>query len=67
MNRLHRDHPDVAKRIPGLRKIVDFRNLSIHAYDRTDPKLIWAYTGSQLPELHRTVRALLAEPGPLEG
>ena len=31
LNRLHRDCPEVAAGMPRLRKVVDFRNLLIHA------------------------------------
>ena len=37
LNRLHNDHPGVAARIPRLRRIVDFRNFLIDAYDRVEP------------------------------
>lgn len=66
LNRLHYDHPEVAERIPRLRRIVDFRNFLIHAYDRVEPDRVWTHARQDLPELHRTVQALLAELGPLE-
>ena len=67
LNRLHRDHPEVAERIPRLRLIVDFRNLLSHAYDRVEPDRVWTYARRDLPPLHRTVQELLAELGPLKG
>ena len=66
LNRLHRDHPGIAKRIPGLRRIVNFRNLLAHVYERVEPDRVWTYAGRDLPELRRTVQALLAELGTLE-
>ena len=32
-NRLHKDHPELAIRIPEMRRIVDFRNFLAHGYD----------------------------------
>ena len=66
LNRLHNDHPEIAGRIPRLRRIVDFRKLLVHAYDRVEPDRVWTYAGRDLPELRRTVQVLLAEPGALE-
>ena len=66
LNRLHADHPEIARRIPGLRRIVDFRNLLSHAYDRVIPERVWAYARHDLPELRKIVQTLLAELGPPE-
>ncbi len=66
LNRLHNDHPGVAARIPRLRRIVDFRNFLIDAYDRVEPDRVWTHARQDLPELHRTVRALLVELGVLK-
>ena len=66
LNRLRNDHPEVAERIPQLRRIVDFRNFPIHAYDRVEPDRVWTHAEHDLPELHRTVQALLSELGPLK-
>ena len=66
LNRLHRDHPGIAERIPRLRQIVDFRNLLSHVYDRVDSRLVWTYAENHLPDLCRTVQALLTELGALE-
>ncbi len=66
LNRLHRDHPEVAERIPRLCRIVDFRNFLSLSYDRVEPDRVWAYAQRDLPQLHRTVQEFLAELGPLE-
>ena len=34
LNRLQKAHPEVAGRIPRLRRIIDFRNSLIHGYAR---------------------------------
>ena len=64
MNRLHQAHPELAERIPRLRRIIDFRNLLIHGYASVRPERVWDYAENQLPLLRRIVRALLAELGP---
>ena len=64
LNRLRNDHPEVAERIPQLRRIVDFRNFLIHAYDRVEPDRVWTHARHDLLELHRTVQAPLSELGP---
>ena len=66
LNRLHKDHPDVAERIPGMRQIIDFRNLLSHGYDHVAPSRVWGYAKSGLPELRGVVRTLLSELGPLD-
>ena len=64
LNRLHRDHPHLGHRIPQLRRIVDFRNLLSHGYDRVLPQRVWNYAQVNLPELRRIVHALLLELTP---
>ena len=64
--RLHKDYPDLAERIPGMREIIDFRNLLAHGYDHVAPKRVWIYTKSNLPQLRSVVQALLSELDPPE-
>ena len=66
LNRLYRDHPEVAERIPRLRRIVDFRNVLSRCHDRVEPDRVWTYAQRDLPPLRRTVQELLAELGSLE-
>ena len=63
LNRLHSDRPELAKRVPQLRRIVDFRNLLIHGYATVIPDRVWDYAQSDLPELRNVVQILLAELG----
>ncbi len=63
LNRLHGDHPELAERIPRLRRIVDFRNLLIHGYATVIPDRVWDYAQNDLPELRSVVQRLLAELG----
>ena len=67
LNRLHQSHPELAERIPRLRRTIDFRNLLIHGYASVRPERVWDYAENHLPELRRIVQALLAELGPPEG
>ena len=66
LNRLHQTHPELAERIPRLRRIIDFRNLLIHGDAIVKPERVWDYTENHLPQLRRIVKALLAELGPPE-
>lgn len=66
LNRLHGDHSEIAQRIPRLRRIVDFRNLLSHGYDRVIPERVWSYARHDLPEFLRIVQVLLTELGPPE-
>ncbi len=63
LNRLHVIDPDLSQRIPQLRRIVDFRNLLSHGYDRVRPERVWTYANNNLPELRRIVQALITELG----
>lgn len=66
LNRLHVIDPDLSQRIPQLRRIVDFRNLLSHGYDRVIPERVWTYANNNLPELRRIVQALITELGPVK-
>lgn len=66
LNRLSKEAPDVANRVPDVRKIVAFRNLLIHGYAVIDDGRVWEIVTTMLPSLHATTSALLAELGPPE-
>ena len=61
VNRLQKLHPNLADRIPEVRKIVDFRNVLAHGYDHVLPELVWDYAQNHLPQLRRIVNMLLVE------
>ena len=61
VNRLHKDNPELALRIPEMRRIVDFRNFLAHGYDDVASRLVWRYASNNLPQLRDVVQALLAE------
>ncbi len=61
VNRLHINHPNLATRIPEMRRIIDFRNYLAHGYDHVAPRLVWLYATSSLLELNDAVQMLLTE------
>lgn len=64
LNRLSKEAPDLAGRVPNLRKIVGFRNVLIHGYAVIDDGRVWEIVTTLLPSLRATVTALLTELGP---
>jgi uncharacterized protein with HEPN domain len=66
LNRLSKEAPDLADRVPNLRKIVGFRNVLIHGYAVIDDGRVWEIVTTLLPSLRATVTALLIELGPPE-
>ena len=61
LNRLHQSDPDLAERIPGMREIIDFRNLLAHGYEHVASRRVWTYASSHLQQLRSVVQALLSE------
>jgi uncharacterized protein with HEPN domain len=64
LNRLSNANPDIARRVPDLRQIVNFRNLLIHGYGAVDHTRVWRIAQTLLPALRETAAALLKELGP---
>lgn len=61
LNRLRRRDPDLAKRVPSIQGIIDFRNLLTHGYDVVDVVEVWGIVEEHLPGLRLTVNALKTE------
>jgi len=61
VNRLAREDPGMAARIPGYRQVVSFRNVLIHGYDLVDHGEVWRVITGDLPALRDTARRLLGE------
>ena len=61
LNRLSKEAPLVAARIPALPQIVAFRNLLIHGYATVDDRVVWRTIQEDLPKLYDTAVVLLAE------
>jgi len=62
LNRLIKLDPSFESRITDARRIVDFRNILIHAYDVVDEQVVWDIVERKLPVFRREVADLLAEP-----
>jgi uncharacterized protein with HEPN domain len=62
LNRLLKLDPSFESRITDARRIVDFRNILIHAYDVVDEQVVWDIVERKLPVFRREVESLLAEP-----
>lgn len=62
LNRLSRDAPELAHRIPDLPRLVAFRNILIHGYAVVDNELVWDAATGRLPELLRLLDELLTGP-----
>lgn len=58
VNRLLKLQPDIG--ITSAMKIVDQRNLIIHAYDSINNEMIWAVVSKHLPVLKTEVEQLLS-------
>lgn len=67
VKRLHAVHPDTARRIPDMRRLIDFRNHLAHGYDSVAPELVWHHIVSDLPELINAVQGLLEELAESDG
>ncbi len=61
IKRLRQHYPEVVARIPDHARAYDFRNFLIHQYDAVDPDEVWGTIRKNIPELHATVRDLIAE------
>ena len=61
LNRLERDSPAVAARLPDLPNAVGLRNLPAHGHDAIVLETVWNAAVNRLPGLRRSVRSLLAE------
>jgi len=63
LNRLAQEAPDIAKRIPHLRRAIGMRNVLIHGYREVDNQNVWQTVQQSLPPLRVQLAALLAELG----
>ena len=58
LNRLRRRNSDLAKRVPSIKGIIDFRNLLTHGYDVVE---VWGIVDERLPALRLAVSVLKTE------
>lgn len=61
LNRLRRDDPAVAARVPDVDRIVGFRNVLIHGYDIVDHEAVWDAITKELPTLLESARIVLRD------
>lgn len=61
LRRLERIDPETAAKVPGLRDVVDFRNLLAHGYDMVRDDYVWRYAHEYLPGLSARIAILLEE------
>jgi uncharacterized protein with HEPN domain len=61
LNRLRRDDPAVAERVPSVAEIIGFRNVLVHGYDIVDRDAVWTAITVEIPALVATITVLLAE------
>lgn len=59
INKLSKVDPESAASIPHYRKMISFRNILIHAYDRIDPRIVWGVIESDLEPLRSRLEVLL--------
>ena len=59
LSQLSRRYPEVGDQVPGIERIIAFRNRLIHGYGDVDSFVVWGVTLSQLPSLRVTLRAML--------
>jgi uncharacterized protein with HEPN domain len=59
LRRIETLEPETFGEIPDARRVVDFRNVLVHAYDVIDPEVVWEAAIVKLPALAQTARAML--------
>jgi uncharacterized protein with HEPN domain len=59
ISRVRKDDPSTAARISEVDKIISYRNILIHGYDRIDDETSWKIVQDKLPILRREVESLL--------
>lgn len=62
LNQLARIDAQVANQIPGLPRIVSFRNVLIHGYATVDNRLVWGVIETSLDPLRAVLDGLLTRP-----
>ncbi len=63
MSQLAKIAPDIAARFSDARRIIGFRNMIVHGYDRIEDTAVWDAVQSHLPDLRTQVEAMLIELG----
>jgi uncharacterized protein with HEPN domain len=53
--------PELREQIPELRRIVGMRNRLVHAYDQTDPEIVWDVISNKAPTLRAALERMLPD------
>jgi uncharacterized protein with HEPN domain len=61
LNRIRRNDPQIAARVPQVDSIIAFRNILIHGYDLVDHKRVWEVVQRDVPKLRDEITAILGE------
>lgn len=64
LNRLRKDDPETADRVPDIDKVVGMRNVIAHEYGDIDYEIVWAAVTKRLPVLLESLDDLIGEAGP---
>ncbi len=63
LRQAERSEPEIAERIPDLRRIVNTRNRIIHGYESVDFGLLWDVAQMRIPALQGTITRILETEG----
>lgn len=63
LNRAEESTPDVAERLPEIRRIIGMRNRIIHGYDAVDDEIVWDAVRNKIPHLLEHLPKLLTDEG----
>jgi uncharacterized protein with HEPN domain len=63
LNRADQSDPELADRLPELRRIIGMRNRIIHGYDAVDEEILWDAVEFKAPALSEQISAILGEVG----
>jgi len=63
LSRAEQSDPELADRLPELRRIIGMRNRIIHGYDAVDEEILWDAVQFKIPLLSEQVLIVLREAG----
>lgn len=61
LNRLRRDDPATAERVPDVHRIIGMRNVLAHEYGAVDYEIVWAVARIRTPPVLDVLHHLLSE------
>lgn len=66
LNQLSKTNPEIAARIPDLRRFVDVRNQISHGYASVNYSIVWKIAQEQIPPLFAVVDELMQDAPPVK-